>query len=153
VLRAELLLKKKPKLAAVNKVNETPLHVAAQLGHAAIVAALVKSSPELVLNDAPGCTPVHAAAKHGKLAVLQELSKAGAALSGQVRAVHHATVQQAARAWWLLAARLRPTLLNQHSSACLSLFRRATCERTRMHRSGATTCTCTLNAGSHHIIA
>lgn len=54
VLPAEALIKKKAKLDAVNKDNETPLHVAAAHAALPVLAALAKATGAALDNAAPG---------------------------------------------------------------------------------------------------
>ena len=54
-------------------LGSTPLHLAAEGGHLAVVEYLVKVGADLTLADAQGVQPVHLAAEKGQLAVLGSL--------------------------------------------------------------------------------
>ena len=54
-------------------LGSTPLHLAAEGGHLAVVEYLVKAGADLTLADAQGVQPVHLAAEKGQLAVLGSL--------------------------------------------------------------------------------
>ncbi|KAK2994872.1 hypothetical protein RJ640_001652 [Escallonia rubra] len=54
--------------------NETPLHIAAMLGHAAFAKALVGYQPNLVRErDSQGCSPLHLASANGYVEIVKLL--------------------------------------------------------------------------------
>ncbi|KAK2994976.1 hypothetical protein RJ640_021532 [Escallonia rubra] len=59
---------------SVTNFNETPLHVAAMLGHAAFAKALVRYQPNLVRElDSHGCSPLHVASANGYVEIVKML--------------------------------------------------------------------------------
>ncbi|KAK3040407.1 hypothetical protein RJ639_026812 [Escallonia herrerae] len=59
---------------SVTNFNETPLHVAAMLGHAAFAKALVGYQPNLVRElDSQGCSPLHLASANGYVEIVKLL--------------------------------------------------------------------------------
>ncbi|XP_052200610.1 ankyrin repeat-containing protein BDA1-like [Diospyros lotus] len=58
----------------VSCVAQTPLHVAAMLGHLAFVREVLTRKPELASElDSEGCSPLHLAAAKGHLEIVKEL--------------------------------------------------------------------------------
>ncbi|KAK3040402.1 hypothetical protein RJ639_026807 [Escallonia herrerae] len=59
---------------SVTNFNETPLHVAVMLGHAAFAKALVRYQPNLVRElDSQGCSPLHVASANGWVEIVKML--------------------------------------------------------------------------------
>ncbi|KAK2997135.1 hypothetical protein RJ639_026482 [Escallonia herrerae] len=59
---------------SVTNFNETPLHVAVMLGHAAFAKALVRYQPNLVRElDSQGCSPLHVASAYGYVEIVKML--------------------------------------------------------------------------------
>mmetsp|Transcript_40033 Transcript_40033/g.129604 ORF Transcript_40033/g.129604 Transcript_40033/m.129604 type:complete len:254 (-) Transcript_40033:140-901(-) len=56
----------------------TPLHVAAERGHPALVELLIKAGADLNAADGAGATPLHLAARAGQAKVVLSLLRAGA---------------------------------------------------------------------------
>ncbi|GAB4818106.1 hypothetical protein N2152v2_005152 [Parachlorella kessleri] len=61
--------------------NNTPLHIAAEQGHAAIVSMLCKAGAPLEEPNADGATPLHVAVTRSHAAVAQALLAAGASVA------------------------------------------------------------------------
>jgi len=61
--------------------NNTPLHVAAEQGHAALVSLLCAAGAPLDAPNAAGATPLHAAVIRGHAAAAQALLAAGASVA------------------------------------------------------------------------
>ena len=79
----EALLALDPSLAAARRQGQwgdrTPLHVAAQHGHAAVVEALLRHGADVMARDeGDHATPLHWAAEGGHLEVVRMLVEAGA---------------------------------------------------------------------------
>ena len=60
-----------------NERGETPLHVAAIRGDAALVAALIGRGADVMIKDHAGWTPLHDACSHGHVDVVVELLDGG----------------------------------------------------------------------------
>ncbi|KAK3016843.1 hypothetical protein RJ639_006382 [Escallonia herrerae] len=59
---------------SVTNFNETPLHIAAMLGHAAFAKALVGYQPNLVRElDSQGCSPLHLASANDYVEIVKLL--------------------------------------------------------------------------------
>jgi hypothetical protein len=63
-------------LAETDASGQTPLHLAAQLGHISVVSLLLERGAELNARDKIGCTPFVLAAAHGNAAVVAALVSA-----------------------------------------------------------------------------
>jgi ankyrin repeat protein len=74
-----LLLKSRAKLGAVTRVGAyTPLHVASEAGHGAVVAALLRAGADANTHSADGTTPLHLAALSGNVEAVTALLANGA---------------------------------------------------------------------------
>lgn len=66
----------------VSCISETPLHIAAMLGHLNFVKELLNRSPELATElDARGSSPLHLASAKGHLEIVKELLLANSEIS------------------------------------------------------------------------
>ena len=61
-----------------NHLGRTPLHVAAQQGHSAVVLALLQAGAKHTATDDGGLTPLHTACCSGDAGTVSVLIKAGA---------------------------------------------------------------------------
>ena len=61
--------------AATPGMRQTPLHRAAQQGHARVVELLLKAGADAVASDASGVTPAALAEKHGHVSIAQLLKQ------------------------------------------------------------------------------
>ncbi|MHC4201279.1 MAG: ankyrin repeat domain-containing protein [Planctomycetota bacterium] len=75
---AERLLEEGADVGARTEGGDTPLHVAADKGHADIVRALLAHGAEISARDSQGDTPLHAGANRGHRAVVELLLAKGA---------------------------------------------------------------------------
>ena len=73
-----------PDFVPSRRSGETPLHLAAQLGHGAIVTLLLERGADVEAASGPGYTPLHMAAEQGHVEVIKRLVDEGGA---NVRAV------------------------------------------------------------------
>lgn len=69
-------------LNAVNHEGRTPLHLAVEVGHEAIIQTMLKQGALTARYDDKGMTPLHIAAKTGKAGVVHLLLENGATLNG-----------------------------------------------------------------------
>ena len=63
---------------AVDKINQTPLYLAARFGHAAVATKLLQANAAVDAANANGETPLHWAAGNGQAAVAELLLQANA---------------------------------------------------------------------------
>jgi ankyrin repeat protein len=70
-----------------NDAGETPLHLAAGAGHAAIVRALLKEGARIDATDTRGDTPLRRAVRNGRVETVKLLLQEGAPIEGETGSV------------------------------------------------------------------
>ena len=68
------------RFAVPTQARATPLHLATQHGHRAVVERLIKAGAEVDVLDARLDRPLHLAARHGQAGLIEMLARHGAAL-------------------------------------------------------------------------